>query len=141
MSILLESFFWVVLVMEYCPKLLHFIGGFFIYISLLCRISNELLRDIDVTALYFTCSEYPSSWLLLLVVFICVHWCRFLSFVLVVNLLLVLLWTLGEIRLEVMIYFYVFTFCYVIIYVFFEFSLMFCIVFPFFFITYFWSLL
>ena len=79
-------------------------------ICLLCRMSNELFRDIDVTTLYFTCSEYPSSWLLLLVVFICVHWCRFLFFVLVVELLLMLLWALDELRLEVMIVFMFFPF-------------------------------
>ena len=72
---------------------------------LLCCMPNELLRDINVTTLEFTCSEYPSSWWLLLVVFICVYWWRFFFFVLVVELLFIILWALGGLRLEVVIVF------------------------------------
>ena len=58
--------------------------------------------DFLLICLEFTFSEYPSSWLLLLVVFIFVHWCRVLFFALVIELLFILLWVFCDLRFEVM---------------------------------------
>ena len=140
MSILLDSFFWVVLVMKYCSKLIHFISILFVYVFVVSYVQWTFER---YWCCYIRIYMFRISFELIIII-----GCCYMRTMVSIPLFCFGCWILVYIGVCFRWTtpwscdcFYVFSFCYVIIYVFVEFILILCITFPFFFITYFWCLL